>query len=245
MLDTCACVCVCVSAHMHGYSRMLLGFFFRSAFCHCNSPKWRGEMSLYSSRYYSQLQACIRCLVLCTPATSTSFWYWPTKLTWTASIQLPFGLAIFSQYIDCSRGEPPPVQAINVYWITLCFSKQKGGCWITIEKGLHLVSLPALLLQSTFYASLFPRMWNSSSSSVWTHLPFLQVLHLIFSNTCHLFFSHVVLCVLPSSVLFFSELGWLFSLYLPWHLVRLWRILSVLVCLSEEQRLSINLGQTL
>lgn len=39
----------------------------------------------------------------------------PQSKTRPASVQLPFGCTVRPWSIDCSRSEPSPVQAVNVY----------------------------------------------------------------------------------------------------------------------------------
>ena len=141
---------------------------------------------------------------------------------------LLLGGAILSRFTDC-RSEPPPVWVINVYWIAPCFSSQKGQCRITEKQGLRLVSPPALLLQSTFWLSPFPKevefffpcmnpfsVFASAALSLRKHLPFIFL-------PCCFVDSPLLQVVLVST----SELSWLFSLHLPWHFVLLWRILSI------------------
>lgn len=114
----------------------------RPAFCHCNSLKWGGGTSFPDFMAHIH-RPHIRCLALCTPATSTSFWYWPSEYNLATLHAVPSGSAVCLSSPDHGRSEPPLLQAVNVYWITVCFSKQK--CSITIEKGLRLVP-PAYFL---------------------------------------------------------------------------------------------------
>lgn len=137
-------ICVCLYACVHTCLVSMLLVFLGLLFVTIISPN--KEVEWVSVLYYFQLQ---------TPYEMPRALHTSHRHKANLSSLSPAAIWVYNslQPIDCSKSEPPPVQAVNVYWIVFFlfffFFNQKGEHRIIIEQVLHLVCPPSLLLQST------------------------------------------------------------------------------------------------